>query len=627
MPLILIEDLRFGHEADPPLNVRKTGRDEDVKPLAASILAHGLIHPLVVRTIEAVPYVVDGNRRLAAVHYIIENIAPFGPQIECREAELGDALELSLAANVMRLPLHEADRYEAYVDLAAHGLEPARIAERFGVKIETVRRMLALGKLAPAVLQAWREGLFNHDASAIVRAFTVAPSIERQEEVLAKLKADRQLYANLVLSSLGASYGDAQKHYLFVGREAYLEAGGRVTEDLFGHNHVIYEPDIARSLAEQKLEAECAALLAQGWAWAKIASDLPSNWSWIWGKIESGGKATPAEQARLAELQSVLENGLYSDEEEENASEDWDALNNRIAARAFPPDARAKSGCVVDIGRDGELAVTPGVLMPGAVATRSGITQAKNPPAPKSAKDEPETKTISAALTERLSVQLTKAAQAAVVADPQVAIAALLAGALSYSRYFTSPVRLELKGMTSNGDTRTKGGENTFATAFTKLREAAFADVCDIAAKILAVSLDMRSSNPANPSMVKVPAYAALIEAIDPAAWRQAIEANFDCADYLASVPKAFLLAAIGETINPDEARKIASKPVSEIRAFALANVVGTWWLPPELRASHYANPYQPPAKAEAPEAVKKGGTPAKGRKGKQAAPVAEAAE
>jgi ParB family chromosome partitioning protein len=60
------------------------------------------------------------------------------------------------------------------------------------------------------------------------------------------------------------------------------------------------------------------------------------------------------------------------------------------------------------------------------------------------------------------------------------------------------------------------------------------------------------------------------------------------------------VLKAISEAINPDEARKLASKTKADIWKWALDNLAKTGWLPKELRTVHYKGPgsegYKKPA-------------------------------
>ena len=70
MKNVALNDLRAGHHSDAPagvVNVRCTGRDAGLDTLAASIDSLGVLQPLVVVESGGVFFVVDGNRRLAAL--------------------------------------------------------------------------------------------------------------------------------------------------------------------------------------------------------------------------------------------------------------------------------------------------------------------------------------------------------------------------------------------------------------------------------------------------------------------------------------------------------------------------------------------------------------------------------
>jgi ParB family chromosome partitioning protein len=88
-------------------NVRKTGATAGIAELAASIKAHGLLQNLQVRPAESGKFeVVAGRRRLATLKRLarnkdIEKLV----EIPCHMIEDGDAAEISLAENVMRLPI------------------------------------------------------------------------------------------------------------------------------------------------------------------------------------------------------------------------------------------------------------------------------------------------------------------------------------------------------------------------------------------------------------------------------------------------------------------------------------------------------------------------------------------
>jgi len=135
-----------------PANVRKTGATTGIAELAASIKAHGLLQNLQVRPAQGGKFeVVAGRRRLAALKRLarnkdIEKLV----EIACHVLSDEDAAEISLAENIMRLPMHPADQFEAFHALAEGGKGPEDIAARFGCSPATVRQRLKLATSARA---------------------------------------------------------------------------------------------------------------------------------------------------------------------------------------------------------------------------------------------------------------------------------------------------------------------------------------------------------------------------------------------------------------------------------------------------------------------------------------------
>jgi ParB family chromosome partitioning protein len=91
--------------------------------------------------------------------------------------------EIGLAENVMRIAMHPADRFEAFRDLIDKGSSAADIAARFGVTEALVEKRLRLGRVAPAILDAYR-------ASSVwleqVQAFALSDDHAAQERVLSQ---------------------------------------------------------------------------------------------------------------------------------------------------------------------------------------------------------------------------------------------------------------------------------------------------------------------------------------------------------------------------------------------------------------------------------------------------------
>jgi ParB family chromosome partitioning protein len=435
-------------ELDDHINARRHRTDEGVDELKASIQAHGIAQSIRVRPAEKAGRfrIVAGSRR----YRVLCELATSGgavagvpvtdefpvPCIIGYEDDDQTARELSQAENLIRLPQHEADTYETFRDLADRGLDEAQIAGRFGIDPKRVKRMLALGRLSPVILEAWRDGWFKDRAIETVRAFTLAPSIAEQERVFNLAKKSGGAQAWWIKEQFGAGDRNVARLMKFVGVDAYVAAGGQVVEDLFEDDHAVSDPALAAKLTAEKLQANVDKLLADGWSWASLADELPGAWSYSWQKLPlSKKKATKTD--------------------------------------------KAKSGAVVKLDYQGNLEITYGVIKPAAVEEREAgkATGSKEKAAPK----------ISDALHQRLSVQATLATRQALRAEPRLGLIFLLAGHLS-SRS-ASPIKAYHEGM----GWRASDAREDFSAAVENLTAMTDADLFRIAAGIAGLSVDLHA--------------------------------------------------------------------------------------------------------------------------------------
>lgn len=215
-------------------NVRGKGAKADDEQLAADILAHGVLQNLVVTHDDDDGFeVVAGARRLRALKILEKRKVIDGDYlVPCAVRPAEDASEISLAENVQRIAMNPADEASAFAKLAGGGADPAAIASRFGVTERHVRGRLRLAELAPVVLDALRKGQITLD---LAQAYASVPDPERQAAVFARLNGDNwantpaNIRREMSYVGIAGSAGAA----LFVGREAYLAAGGEIVEDLF----------------------------------------------------------------------------------------------------------------------------------------------------------------------------------------------------------------------------------------------------------------------------------------------------------------------------------------------------------------------------------------------------------
>src|SRR5438034_11591925 len=154
---------------------RKHFDDEKLGELAASIKAHGLLQPIVVRPTAAGLEIVAGERRFRAAQLAGLDRLP----ALVREVE--DPLELALIENLQREDLSPLEEAEGLADLIArHGYSHREVAELRRKRRPDVSHSLALTRLPDAV-----EAEPQRDGGAVSRELLMG--VARQEDPEAAL--------------------------------------------------------------------------------------------------------------------------------------------------------------------------------------------------------------------------------------------------------------------------------------------------------------------------------------------------------------------------------------------------------------------------------------------------------
>jgi ParB family chromosome partitioning protein len=265
-----------------PENVRKTKPDEDIPALADSIEAKGLLQNLVVS--EAPDgegrYEVDaGGRRWRALRLLmterrtvkgvrVTRDFPVPVVIIPRE----DAAEASLAENE-RIALNPADEVQAYPVIieryAAQGIvdsreQVAKLAKRFGRTVHYVDQRLRLAALAPEILEALRVDQISVKAAEAYASHPDHAEQLRVFKVEVRKPASWAHDPRSVKDALkGRIFPADHPAVLYIGLDAYREAGGRVDRDLFmgeAEREQLLDPSIVERLAGEKAAAEAAEL-------------------------------------------------------------------------------------------------------------------------------------------------------------------------------------------------------------------------------------------------------------------------------------------------------------------------------------------------------------------------------
>lgn len=531
-------------------NVRRTGRGAE--PLfTASVKAKGIKLPFLVRPNGAGYKVVDGGKRHDALLWLLEQgetangvrVTEAYPVPVLIEAMTDvEAREASLVTHT-RAELHPIDRYEAIADLVADGKSRTEIGATYAMSDRELDQVLALGALSPTVRQAWRDDVID---AGTAKAFTLAPDHKTQDRIFKEFNKDGQglIEEGDVKQRLKANENDAGAHVQFVGIDEYEKRGGKVTRDLFGVDHIVSNTKLAKAMAEEKLEAECARLVADGWAWALPKDSIKNDWNY--GRTKVTGEPTAEEQAEHDKLDRIAEN--WDHPQHDQAKSALDRLDSAVALRAFTAAQKAKSGCFVSIGDDGELVADYGRTKPAEQKERSSA--AERPKAEKKPTPTP--------------------------AEKKKAEAAKLKAAET--------------GEVSNSLARDLHTQLLRATKRALKAEAARFPKSGLASLLAAVAADLVEPDQSYNRALDDKVLVALRAVIDPKIMNEACEHEFDAKEYFARVPRHFAIAAVKESINEDEARKLDGKKSAEVTKFAVTNVPKAW-LPHALRTPHYQGP------------------------------------
>jgi ParB family transcriptional regulator, chromosome partitioning protein len=362
-----------------PTNVRKVppSAAEDAE-LKASIRTRGLKQNLVVHRSAGdgdIYQVTAGGRRLKALQALAaEDVIAADCKVPCLVEAADEALETSLMENTIRAAMHPADEFVAMAGLIDAGSTIEAVAARFGVPEQRVKQRLRLGKLAPELLDAYRDGAVSLE---IIMAFTLGADHAAQVAVWRQVKEQRFPSAHAVRRMLTESAEPLDSDLgAFVGLAVYEAAGGTVTRDLFSSEDEGFMDDAAlvRRLAIEKLEAKAAELRAE-WSWVKPVLDLDYGFRAHFGVVEPQPAELPPEiaaelqqiETRLAEIEELAEDELPEEVMTEAAAleERRDVLIETTEALAvYAPEDRAVAGCIVTIGNDGEFLIYQGLVDP-----------------------------------------------------------------------------------------------------------------------------------------------------------------------------------------------------------------------------------------------------------------------
>src|SRR5438270_11533273 len=275
-----------------------------------------------------------------------------------------------------------ADEFVAMAALIDTGATIDAVATRFGTPERHVRQRLRLGKLAPELLDAYRAGQISLE---VVTAFTLGADHAAQLAVWRQVKDNAYIQSYTVERLLTESAVALDSDLgMFVGAAAYEAGGGTITRDLFSGDDDGFMDDAAlvRRLAIEKLEARAAELRPQ-WAWTKAVLDPEYGFMAQYARVRPQPAEVPAELAaeierieqRLGELEELGEDEFTEElmaeavQLEERRTEIDEAIDGLAA---YADKDRARAGCIVTIGDDGEFCLHQGLVDRSAMRGAAG---------------------------------------------------------------------------------------------------------------------------------------------------------------------------------------------------------------------------------------------------------------
>ena len=290
--------------------------------------------------------------------------------IRCIVDTANDPHEISLDENVTRENMHPADQFEAFKKLAdERGFGAEEIAARFGVTPHVVKQRLRLGAVSPKLMQVYRNGELTLEQ---LMAFAIAEDHARQEAVYERLSYNRD--ASTIRRLLTETHVAAtDRRAVFVGAEAYTEAGGTILRDLFTEDRGGYFEDVALLdlLVTGKLgRAADAVREAEGWKWTQVHLDFPHAHGLrrtYPQPVELSVEDQAALDAAQAEFNSLTEQHETADELPDHVDARFGELEaeiKRLEAKrqAYDPDDIARGGAFVILNHDGTVRIERGFI-------------------------------------------------------------------------------------------------------------------------------------------------------------------------------------------------------------------------------------------------------------------------
>ena len=531
--------------------------------------------------------------------------------------------------------MHPADQFEAFRELAeTRGWGAEEIAARFGVTAHVVQQRLRLGAVSPKLMQVYRDGGLTLDQ---LMAFAITEDRARQEQVFANLSYNRDpstIRRDLMKTHIPAT----DRRAIFVGTQAYTEAGGIIIRDLFTEDRGGFYEDavLLDRLVIEKLQGIAAQLQeAEGWKWVSVHIDYPHGNGmrrFYPHPVELSQDDEAAHTAAQEEYDRLSSEYEDADELPDDVDERFGELEAEIerldALRdAYDADEIARGGVFVVLSHDGEARIERGFIRPedekpteaeDAEAVINGIRvnghgeivednehdEHGNHVSALDSEDEDteeDGKPLSDLLIRDLTAHRTLGLRLALGEQPDMALIAVTHALAAQTFYRGSEAHcLEIRPNSTHLASHADGIEDTVAAKGLADRHAGWAadmprnvaDLWDFIAGLDHASVMALFAHCASLTVnaVKLPweqkprarqtaDRLATAVALDMTAyWTPTVRT------YLGRITKVHILAAVREAVSGEAADRIASMKKQPMAEAAEQLLVGTGWLPPLMR-------------------------------------------
>ena len=358
-------DIPFNKLVLSQSNVRRVKAGVSIEELAEDIARRTLLQSLSVRPVldaegaeTGMFEVPAGGRRYRALQHLVKQkrLAKTAP-VPCVVRDPGvdiSAEENSLAENVQRAPLHPLDQFRAFQALREKGQSEEDIAAAFFVGVNVVKQRLRLAAVSEKLLDVYAEDGMSLDQ---LMAFTVTNDHARQEQVWETLQRSYsqepyQIRRMLTERTVRAS----DKRALFVGLDAYEQAGGIVMRDLFQQDDGGWLENVGLldGLVAEKLKAEAEKIAGEGWKWIEVNVDFPFGHTHHLRELDgTPTDLTAEEQATIDALQAEYAKLEAEYEDADELPDEVDARLGEIETALAAFEDRPVSYDPAEIGRAG----------------------------------------------------------------------------------------------------------------------------------------------------------------------------------------------------------------------------------------------------------------------------------